>query len=224
MYFPINHRVLQVFQWWKSTDCIKQMLPVGTPVLLALAAQFTAPPHKLCPSQNRNLDAGLPPFWIETVSQLCHSVFLIQSHQVDIKVIGEVLIIYNVYIYVSINVYISTYILLSTTTRKDSNGGEGQSLLLLQWQDRGNGLKLKQGRFRIDINFFFFTVQIGRHWNKVPWGGNGVTIPGGFSEVPGSGAGWFVFLDWMIVKVSSKPDDSTILYNNVYLHIKALII
>ncbi|KAK4815700.1 hypothetical protein QYF61_006683 [Mycteria americana] len=65
-------------------------------------------------------------------------------------------------------------VLISSLATNDRIRGDGMKLrqgkfrMGIRKRMRGNGLKLCQGRFRLDIRKFYFTERVVQHWNRLP--------------------------------------------------------
>ena len=59
--------------------------------------------------------------------------------------------------------------LIAVQYLKEAYRKAGEGLFIMTYSDRmGNGHKLEEDRFRLDIKKKFFTERVVRHWNRLP--------------------------------------------------------
>jgi len=87
---------------------------------------------------------------------------------------------------------------------------DGEGLFTRVWSDRtrGNGCKLKEGGFRLDIRKKFFTMRAVRHWNRLPREAVAAPSLAGFkARLDGalSNLGWWKM--FLLMAGGLEPDD-----------------
>jgi len=97
---------------------------------------------------------------------------------------------------------IAAFQYLKGAYRKD---GERLFTRVCSDRTRGNGFKLKEGRFRLDIRKKFFTMRVVKHWNRLPREAVAATFPG---SVQGQ-VGWSSEKPGLVEDVAGglEPDD-----------------
>ena len=58
--------------------------------------------------------------------------------------------------------------LYSFLRKRSGEGGDELSSLVSTDSMHGNGSKLHQGRFRLEIRNYLFTERVVKHWNRLP--------------------------------------------------------